>query len=78
MELSRKTVLIVSSEHEAERASATLSEIAGWDEFPLVLSEQPGHWALDCYDEGALAEEAARVESVLKKSRHCALGAASG
>ena len=57
MELSRKTVLIVSSEQEAERASAILSEVSGWDEFPLVLSEQPGHWALDCYDDGALAQK---------------------
>ena len=68
MELSRKTVLIVASEKEAERASAVLGDVSGWDEFPLVLSEQPGHWALDCYDDGALAEEAARVESVLKEA----------
>jgi ribosomal protein L11 methyltransferase len=63
MRLAHKTVLAFSSEEESSRASAILSETPGWEDFPLVLSEDQGRWMLECYDNGALAGE--QRESVI-------------
>jgi ribosomal protein L11 methyltransferase len=57
MTISYKTVLRFRSEREAVEASALLSEMPGFEAFPLAVGEEGGRWLLECYDEGVLAGE---------------------
>jgi ribosomal protein L11 methyltransferase len=61
MPISYKTVLVFRSEREAVEASGCLSEMPGFEAFPLVVIEESGRWLIECYDEGALAREAGGV-----------------
>jgi ribosomal protein L11 methyltransferase len=56
-----KTVLEFRSEREAVEASALLSEMPGFETFPLAVIEESGRWFIECYDEGALAGKAGSV-----------------
>ncbi len=62
MTLSRKTVLGFACEEEAAQASALIGETPGFEDYPLVLREDSGHWFVECYDDGALAEDAGVLE----------------
>ncbi len=61
MTLSRKTVLGFASEEEAAQAGALIGETPGFEDYPLVICEDGGHWFVECYDDGALAEDAASL-----------------
>ena len=62
MTLSRKTVLGFACEEEAAQASALIGETPGFEDYPLVLREDSGHWFVECYDDGALAADAGVLE----------------
>jgi ribosomal protein L11 methyltransferase len=61
MTVSYKTVLRFRSEREAVEAGGLLSEMPGFEVFPLAVIEEGGRWLLECYDDGALAGQAGRV-----------------
>src|SRR5262249_42993997 len=61
MAISYKTVLGFQSEREAVEAGGLLSEMPGFEAFPLAVIEERGLWFLECYDEGALAGPAGSV-----------------
>ena len=54
--ISCKTVLGFRCERDATAASAILSETPDFDAFALAIVEEGGHWFVECYDDGALAE----------------------
>lgn len=61
MTLSTKTVLGFPTEDDATRAAALIGETPGFEDCPLVLREDGARWFIECYDDGALFEEAASV-----------------
>ncbi len=61
MTLSKKTVLGFVSEEEAAQASALIGETPGFEDCTLVLRDDGGPWSVECYDDGALAEDAASL-----------------
>ncbi len=59
---SRKTVLGFVSEVEAAQAGALVGETPSFEDYTLVYHEDDdGHWFVECYDDGALAEGAASL-----------------
>jgi ribosomal protein L11 methyltransferase len=54
-----KTILEFSSEADAAQAGALIMEMPGFEEFTLVFRDDGARWFLECYDGGALAEDAA-------------------
>jgi ribosomal protein L11 methyltransferase len=61
MPLTEKSVLAFTSERNAERASAIVSERPEFECFPLALFEDGGQWVLECYDGGVLAAVAHQI-----------------
>ncbi len=57
MPQSYKTVLTFLSEREAVEAGAVISEIPGFEAYPMAVVEQGIGWTLECYDEGALMSD---------------------
>jgi ribosomal protein L11 methyltransferase len=64
MTISYKTVLGFRSEREAVAASSLLSEMPGFEAFPLAVVEENGRWFIECYDDGALAGEGGGVPGI--------------
>lgn len=61
MTLSLKTVLGFLSENDAAKAAATIGETPDFEDAPLVLREEGERWFVECYDGGALADNAAAL-----------------
>ena len=61
MTLPNKTVLGFLSEESALLAAAFIGEMAGFEDDPIVIRDDGACWFVECYDGGALLDNAASL-----------------